>query len=76
MIADAVSRTAFDGDVDPQAARAALADVAWEPGVAKPDPILIVDECRRTFGGLTAVNDVSFQVNAGEIFGLIGFLFL
>jgi branched-chain amino acid transport system ATP-binding protein len=24
------------------------------------------------FGGLAAVNDVSFQVNAGEIFGLIG----
>jgi len=26
----------------------------------------------RSFGGLMAVNDVSFSVNAGEIFGLIG----
>ena len=25
-----------------------------------------------SFGGLTAVHDVSFQVHPGEIFGLIG----
>ena len=49
MIIDALSRTSFDGSVDPQACRAALADVAWEPGVAKPDPILIAHDVRRTF---------------------------
>ncbi|MBP0532750.1 ATP-binding cassette domain-containing protein, partial [Mycobacterium tuberculosis] len=27
---------------------------------------------RKEFGGLVAVNDVSFQVKAGEIIGLIG----
>ena len=72
MIADAVTRTSFDGDVDPQACRAALADLAWEPGVAKPDPILIVDECRRTFGGLTAVDVDHVEIQRGVITALIG----
>lgn len=36
------------------------------------DPILQIDAVRRTFGGLVAVNDVSFEVRAGEIVGLIG----
>lgn len=36
------------------------------------EPILEVDAVRRTFGGLVAVNDVSFKVCAGEIVGLIG----
>jgi len=34
--------------------------------------ILDVREVRKEFGGLVAVNDVSFQVRAGEIVGLIG----
>lgn len=36
------------------------------------EPILKVDAVTKCFGGLTAVNDVSFQVQAGEIVGLIG----
>ena len=36
------------------------------------DPILNVDGVLRRFGGLVAVNDVSFDVRAGEILGLIG----
>jgi branched-chain amino acid transport system permease protein len=42
---------------------------------AKPDRdalILDVRAARKVFGGLVAVNDVSFQVYAGEIVGLIG----
>ena len=39
---------------------------------AKGAPVLEVHKLRRTFGGLVAVNDVSFEVRAGEIFGLIG----
>lgn len=39
-----------------------------EPGTA----LLAVSELRKTFGGLVAVNDVSFHVAAGEIVGLIG----
>jgi ABC-type branched-subunit amino acid transport system permease subunit len=35
-------------------------------------PLLVVDKARKEFGGLVAVNDVSFQVRAGEIIGLIG----
>jgi branched-chain amino acid transport system ATP-binding protein len=72
MIADALTRTRPTGDVDPQACRAALADVAWEPGVAKPDPILVVDEVRRTFGGLTAVDVDHVEVQRGVITALIG----
>jgi len=34
--------------------------------------VLDVNAVRKEFGGLVAVNDVSFQVRAGEIFGLIG----
>ena len=35
-------------------------------------PALAVENLRRAFGGLVAVNDVSFAVEAGKIFGLIG----
>lgn len=34
--------------------------------------VLDVQSARKEFGGLVAVNDVSFQVRAGEIVGLIG----
>ena len=34
--------------------------------------LLDVRAARKTFGGLVAVNDVSFQLHAGEILGLIG----
>ena len=72
MTADAITRTTFDGVVDPQACRAALADVAWEPGAAKPDPILICDNVRRTFGGLTAVEVDHLEIQRGVITALIG----
>ncbi|VVD59041.1 ABC transporter permease subunit [Pandoraea terrigena] len=42
---------------------------------AKPavgEVVLTLDKARKEFGGLVAVNDVSFQVKAGEIVGLIG----
>ncbi|WP_227753684.1 MULTISPECIES: branched-chain amino acid ABC transporter ATP-binding protein/permease [Ramlibacter] len=35
-------------------------------------PVLQVKAARKTFGGLVAVNDVSFDLHAGEILGLIG----
>ncbi|AKG22731.1 ABC transporter ATP-binding protein [Calothrix sp. 336/3] len=34
--------------------------------------ILVAEKLTRNFGGLVAVNQVSFSVNQGEIFGLIG----
>jgi branched-chain amino acid transport system permease protein len=34
--------------------------------------VLDVDQVRKEFGGLVAVNDISFQIRAGDIVGLIG----
>lgn len=45
------------------------------PQRTKPEQgerVLDVQAARKEFGGLVAVNDVSFHVNAGEIVGLIG----
>jgi branched-chain amino acid transport system ATP-binding protein len=36
------------------------------------DPFLKVDEVTKTFGGLVAVNDVSFEMHRDQIVGLIG----
>jgi branched-chain amino acid transport system ATP-binding protein len=72
MTGDALTRTSSKGEVDPTTSRAALADVPWEPGVAKPDPILIVDDVRRSFGGLTAVDVDHLEIQRGVITALIG----
>ena len=68
--------TAFFGRWWPAPARARDWEGA-EPLAArdKPQPgelLLEVDRVRKQFGGLVAVNDVSFQIRAGEIIGLIG----
>ncbi len=55
-------------------------DVNWQnaadlPVRAKPtmgEPVLLVDKIRKQFGGLVAVNDISFEITAGQIVGLIG----
>jgi ABC-type branched-subunit amino acid transport system ATPase component/ABC-type branched-subunit amino acid transport system permease subunit len=39
---------------------------------AAGETLLQLERVRKTFGGLVAVNDVSFEVKAGEIIGLIG----
>jgi len=54
--------------------------VDWRDAPALPvrpkpphgEVVLDVENARKEFGGLVAVNDVSFQVRAGEILGLIG----
>src|SRR3954465_7393627 len=48
------------------------AEVECEPGVAKPDPILVADDVRRTFGGLTAVEVDHLEIQRGAITALIG----
>jgi branched-chain amino acid transport system permease protein len=55
-------------------------EVDWQDAVDLPvrhkpamgEPVLVVDQIRKQFGGLTAVNDISFDISAGEIVGLIG----
>jgi len=45
------------------------------PGRARPHgsaPLLIVERARKEFGGLVAVDDLSFEIRPGEILGLIG----
>jgi branched-chain amino acid transport system ATP-binding protein len=49
-----------------------LAAVAAEVGVAKPDPILVADGVRRTFGGLVAVDVAHVEFQRGCITALIG----
>lgn len=49
-----------------------LAGLPWEPGVAKPDPILRVHGMRRAFGGLVAVDVDHLEVQRGLITALIG----
>ena len=51
------------------------ADAPALPERSRPphgEVVLDVKAARKEFGGLVAVNDVSFQVRAGEILGLIG----
>jgi len=49
-----------------------LADVAREPGVAKPDPILVASGVTRRYGGVTAVDVDHLEVERGIITSLIG----
>ena len=53
----------------------AWADAEALPKATPPtrgETVLSVQKARKQFGGLVAVNDVSFDVRAGEIVGLIG----
>jgi branched-chain amino acid transport system ATP-binding protein len=49
-----------------------LQDVAGDPGVPKPDPILIIDSVLRAFGGLRAVDVEHLEIQRGTITSLIG----
>lgn len=55
-----------------QAAIAQLDGVPHEPGAAKPDPVLVADGVKRTFGGLIAVDVDHVEVQRGVITALIG----
>jgi len=49
-----------------------LSNVVPQPGSAKPDPILVVDNIVRNFGGMTAVSVDHLEVQRGVITALIG----
>jgi neutral amino acid transport system ATP-binding protein len=63
-VPDAEHRTAEASD--------RLAGVAAEPGVPKPDPILVVDSVRRRFEGVAAVDVDHLEVERGMVTALIG----
>jgi branched-chain amino acid transport system permease protein len=51
---------------------AADVEVAVRPPSAAAGPLLALDKARKTFGGLVAVDDVSFTVGEAETVALIG----
>ena len=57
---------------DPAARRALTDGIAATPGAPKPDPILVVDNIVRKFGGMTAVDVDHLEVQRGIITALIG----
>ena len=57
---------------DPAARKRVMGDVDTEPGSPKPDPILVVDNIVRQFGGMTAVDVGHMEVQRGIITALIG----
>ena len=59
-------------ETPPPSSSAALADVAPQPGAAKPDPILVAEGVRKTFGGLRAVQITRLEVQRGTITAFIG----
>jgi neutral amino acid transport system ATP-binding protein len=49
-----------------------LGEIAPEPGVAKPDPVVIVDNVHRSFGGLCAVDVNHLEIQRHTVTSLIG----
>ncbi|MEN8115188.1 MAG: ABC transporter ATP-binding protein [Actinomycetota bacterium] len=49
-----------------------MAGIAHEPGVAKPDPVLVIDGLQRSFGGLHAVDVDHLEVQRHTVTSLIG----
>jgi branched-chain amino acid transport system ATP-binding protein len=49
-----------------------LSQLERTPGVAKPDPILVVDNMRKRFGGIVAVDVDHLEIQRGVITALIG----
>ena len=57
---------------DPTAATNLFEGVEPVPGVAKPDPILVVDGVKRAFGGITAVDVEHLEFQRQSITAIIG----
>ena len=62
-------------DADPARASASAATVelpAAPPDPRVDEPLLVVQDLRKSYGGLVAVDGVSLEVRRGEVLGLIG----
>jgi ABC-2 type transport system ATP-binding protein len=57
---------------DPSAATAATQRLPAAPSALPVEDVIVVEHLTRRFGAFYAVNDVSFSVRKGEIFGLLG----
>lgn len=64
--------TGSGGDSRRRAAPAQAPALAQRPRPESGKVVLEVESIRKEFGGLVAVNDISFSLRAGEIMGLIG----
>jgi branched-chain amino acid transport system ATP-binding protein len=51
---------------------ASVEGIGPDPAVGEGDELLVLDHVTLRFGGVVALNDVSFSLRRGEIFGLIG----
>ncbi|MEP9365503.1 ABC transporter ATP-binding protein [Nocardioides sp. CN2-186] len=60
------------GMADPAVRRDLVTRFDANPGASKPDPILVVDNIVRQFGGMTAVDVGHLEVQRGIITALIG----
>jgi branched-chain amino acid transport system ATP-binding protein len=58
--------------VEPAAPARWTEGVECAPGASKPDPILVADAVRRSFGGLIAVDVDHLEIQRGAITALIG----
>jgi len=67
-----LTRGRFKAPQSDERLRGEVAPLAHRELPARGTPILAVEGAVKRFGGLVAVNEVSFGVNAGEIIGLIG----
>jgi len=65
-------QTATRSMADPQARKDLTATFDATPGSPKPDPILVVNNITRQFGGMTAVDVGHLEVQRGIITALIG----
>lgn len=66
------AREPKDDRIDDDVAPSGRASLPRRPMPQRGSVLLEVDHVRRIFGGLVAVNDLSFQVKAGEVVALIG----
>ena len=69
---DVVDIAAFDPALADPAAVAAAVATTREVHVGEGEALLRTDELTIAFGGLTALDHVSFEIRRGEILGLIG----
>ncbi len=67
-----MSSEAAQPDETSDATPNSITGVSPEPGVVKPDAVLVADGVRRSFGGLTAVEVDHLEVQRGTVTALIG----